>query len=95
MPEIRCNVGSVYDLADRTRKQADELELHSKSSTNELNNELNSWAGDSSDGYKENAQTNSNNTEEIANAMRAYADYLEETADTIKEADEYCATAKI
>ena len=95
MPSYKVNIGRIHELADKTRKEANELESHSTASTNELRTELDSWKGDTSGLYKENAETNSNNTVEIANAMRAYADHLDETADIIQEADEYCATAKI
>ncbi len=95
MANLKCSYDEIYALAEKTRKDANELDNHSKASTQELNAELSSWSGDASTEYKDNATMLSNGTQEVAEMMRSYADYLDEVADTVKEADDYCATARI
>lgn len=95
MATFKCDYDSIYDLAEKTRRDANDLDSQSRMSSQELNSQLSSWSGDASTEYKDNAEQLNKDTQEVAEVMRAYADHLDEIADTVKEADEYCATAKI
>ncbi len=95
MATYKCDYDSIYDLAEKTRRDANDLESQSKTSNQERNAQLSSWSGDASTEFKDNSDQLDKDTQAVAGVMRAYADHLDEIADTVKEADEYCATAKI